>query len=167
MKKLHLLSSLLLASSAFAVRAQTTAFTYQGHLDNSSAPAAGTYDVVFSLYGVLSGGSAIAGPVTNTITAKQGAFTTTLDFGSAPFSGAELFLQMSVRENPAPSGTLFSDLTPRQRLTSTPYAIRALSAATADSAATATTASTVSAGSVVNASLQNSSITGNLWYYFI
>src|SRR5215831_4447655 len=66
--------------------AQGTAFTYQGRLNTGSNPANGSYNLTFALFTAGSGGSAAAGPVTNSATAvSNGLFTVTLDFGSGLF----------------------------------------------------------------------------------
>jgi hypothetical protein len=116
---------LSLLSLTFAVAqslcAQGTAFTYQGSLHNNGAPANGLYDITFSIFGASSGGSAIAGPVTNAATGvTNGLFTVTLDFGSTPFGGNSRWLEIGVRTN---GGVAFATLSPRQELTPTPYAI--------------------------------------------
>src|SRR5262245_19291993 len=49
-------------NSAFA---QGSAFTYQGRLNDAASPAAGTYDLRFTIYGLAAGGNAVAGPITN------------------------------------------------------------------------------------------------------
>ena len=121
-------------------RAQTSTFTYQGNLTNGGALANGGYDLQFKLYDQLSGGALQGSPSTVTVsgvTVTAGVFTVELDFGAAAFPGAARFLEISVR--PAGSGG-FTTLSPRQQLSSTPYAIRSLSAATADAAANATSA---------------------------
>ena len=60
---LALLSALnLQPATAFA---QGTAFAYQGRLNNNGSPAAGTYDIAFTLFATNTTGVAIAGPVTN------------------------------------------------------------------------------------------------------
>src|SRR4051794_27836724 len=122
----RLLALSLFSTTILSVRAQGTAFTYQGSLQNSGSPANGIYDVAFTLFGSSSGGSAIAGPVTNTPTAvSNGLFTVTLDFGSAPFGGSARWLEIAVRTNGSGG---FSTLGPRPQLTPTPYAIFASSA---------------------------------------
>ena len=66
--KIHLtrmLAAALLFAATGVVLAQGTAFTYQGQLQNNGSPASGTYNLTFSLFNVNSGGSAVAGPVTN------------------------------------------------------------------------------------------------------
>jgi len=103
------------------VFAQGTAFTYQGRLNNSTNPATGTYDLTFSLYGTSSGGSSLAGPVTNTaVGVTNGLFTVMVDFGAGVFTGSSNWLSIGVRTNGAGS---FTPLTPRQQVTPTPYAI--------------------------------------------
>jgi hypothetical protein len=97
-------------------QAQGTAFTYQGRLNASGAPASGSYDLVFTLYTTNTTGSALAGPVTN------GLFTTFVDFGPGVFTGASNWLAIAVSTNAANS---FSTLAPRQQLTPVPFAITA------------------------------------------
>jgi hypothetical protein len=114
-----------------ATLAQTTSFTYQGKLTDGASPANGSYDLQFALFDSLSGGSQIGSTLTlASTTVTGGIFTVQLDFGNA-FPGANRFLETSVR--PAGGGA-FTLLTPRQRITSTPYAIRSASASNADNA---------------------------------
>ena len=114
--------------------AQGTAFTYQGQLLNSGLLASGSYDLKFSLFAVSSGGSPVAGPITNSaVTVSNGLFTTMLDLG-AVFTGTPYWLEIAVRTNGP--GT-FTALTTRQAITPTPYAIYA------------STSSNVVSGSVV------------------
>ena len=132
---------ILLAASAGL--AQTTSFTYQGRLTEANNPANGSYDLQFALFDAASGGTQIGGSgATQTLSAVAvtgGVFTVQLDFGGNAFPGANRFLEISVRT--AGTGT-FTVLAPRQQISSTPYAIRTLSAASADTATTATNAQT-------------------------
>src|SRR5271156_23198 len=74
--------------------AQSTAFTYQGRLNDGANPASGSYDVQFTLFAVDTGGSAVAGPLTNSPTGvSNGLFTVTLDFGGQ-FPGADRWLEI-------------------------------------------------------------------------
>lgn len=105
------------------VRAQGTAFTYQGQLQNNGSLANGTFNLQFSLYTNGTGGIAVAGPVTNSaVTVTNGLFTVTIDFGSAVWNGATNWLQIGVETN---GGAAFAPLSPRQEITPTPYAIYA------------------------------------------
>ncbi len=116
------LVALMFMGQLSSLPAQGTAFTYQGRLNNNGSPANGSYDFIFTLFGVSSGGTAIAGPVTNAATAvSNGLFIATVDFGDA-FTGSSNWLQISVSTNGANS---FGTLTPRQQLMPTPYAISA------------------------------------------
>lgn len=116
--------------SAATTHAQTTAFTYQGELNANGSLADGSFDLRFGLFAQLSGGAQIGGDQTaSAVPVDDGIFTVQLDFGSSAFPGANRFLEVSVR--PAGSGT-FTTLAPRQQISSTPYSLRTLSAATAD-----------------------------------
>jgi trimeric autotransporter adhesin len=117
------LVALALFGSLLQAAAQGTAFTYQGQLQNNGSLASGTYNLQFSLYTANSGGSLVAGPVTNnSVLITNGLFTVTMDFGSSVWNGATNWLQIGVETNGV-SG--FTPLTPRQQLTPAPYAIYA------------------------------------------
>lgn len=133
-----------LAAPAFA-QPLTTAFTYQGELRQSGAPATGTFDLQFKLFDASAAGNQIGSTLcANNVAIVAGRFTTSLDFGAA-FTGQRRFLEVSVRADaggatPCATVTGYTPLTPRQELTAAPYAVFATSAATAASATTATTA---------------------------
>ena len=128
------LAILLSASTAFA---QTSSFTYQGRLTDGGTAANGNYDLQFALFDSLSGGAQVGSTQTlNTVAVSNGVFTVSLDFGANSFPGANRFLEISAR----PTGGSFTLLTPRQQVTSTPYAIRSANASSADTATNATNA---------------------------
>src|SRR5690349_6857978 len=84
---------LLLPISIFSFQlsafAQSSAFTYQGRLNDGPNPANGIYDLQFTIYDAVSSGAVQGGPLTNAMTAlTNGLFTVTLDFGATPFTGA-------------------------------------------------------------------------------
>jgi hypothetical protein len=107
-------------SAAFA---QGTALTYQGRLNDGANPAAGIYDLRFTIYDSPVTGSIVAGPVTNSTAAiTNGLFTVTLDFGAGVFDGSERWLEIAVRTNGAGA---FVPLSARQEFTAAPYAITA------------------------------------------
>jgi hypothetical protein len=113
---------------------------YQGQLmiANQLDHGSNSLDITFTLYNVSSGGSAVAGPITNSAIAvnSNGLFSTMLDFGSSPFIGTTTnWLEIAVRTN---GNGAFTTLTPRQLMSSTPRSIYALNAGTAAIAATAT-----------------------------
>ncbi len=135
MKKL-IIAGVLINLLAVVAFAESTEFTYQGRLLDNSFPPTAIYDFQFSLWDSLASGTqqgttqAITG-----VAVSNGIFTVRLDFG-ANFPGAARFLEINVRQA---GGGAYTPLTPRQPLTSTPYAIRSANAATADTATTATT----------------------------
>ena len=126
------LTSTLLTLS---LHAQTTNFTYQGKLTESGAPASGAYLMEFRLFDAVSGGAQIGATVSNpAVDVANGFFTVSLDFGSSPFNGADRYLEIAVKRN---AGDPFTVLSPRQQITSSPYAIQAQKAQSAESATTA------------------------------
>lgn len=114
--------------------AQTTKFTYQGQLTDSGPPQP-TYQMRFRLFDGLAGGSQIGSNVENpAVAVDNGIFSVVLDFGANPFPGADRFLEIAVRRS---GGESYTVLSPRQQIASSPYAIRTLSAQTADLAVNA------------------------------
>src|SRR5258708_148916 len=121
-----LLLLLLFTLCAGAASAQTTSFTYQGRLTDGGTAANGTYDLQFALFDSVSGGTQIGPTLTvPTVAVSAGIFSVQLDFGATSFPGANRFLEISARLSGAAS---FTTLSPRQQITSTPYAIRSLNA---------------------------------------
>lgn len=105
-----------------AARAQGTAFTYQGQLQDNGSLANGSYDLRVILYDNSIGGNQQGPILTNSATAvSNGLFTVSLDFGSQ-FPGPNRWLEIAVRTNGSGG---FSTLSPRQPLTPAPYAITA------------------------------------------
>lgn len=110
-----------------------TSFTYQGQLTTNGAPSEGNYDFQFILYDAPVGGSQV--PTTailarENVPVRGGQFTVPLDFGPV-FGTGPRFLDIAVR----PQGTGgYTPLTPRQEITSVPYAQYALAAGVATNA---------------------------------
>ena len=124
--------------------AQGTAFSYQGRLSDSGAPANGVYDLQFTIYdSTNSPGSVVAGPLTNSsVEVSNGLFTVTLDPGMGVFTGSARWLEIAVRTN---GGALFDVLAPRQQLAPAPSSIYSANSGNAAFAATAGTATTANA----------------------
>ena len=122
-----LLLPVLLALSAFfpaTAQAQTPAFTYQGVLTQSGVPANDTNDFEFKLYNLSAAGAQHGGTVMlDDVGVTNGLFTVTLDFGASVFDGNPRWLDISVRPGASEGG--YTNLAPRQPVTSTPYAMRA------------------------------------------
>lgn len=113
--------------------AQTPAFVYQGQLSSNSVPANGVFDLRFRLVDVNT--NTISGPVTNApVGVTNGLFSTTLNFGSLPFTGADRWLELGVRNYG--NTNAYTVLGPLQPITSVPYAIRSLTALNASNLTT-------------------------------
>ena len=96
-------------------------FTYQGRLTSSGSPANGQYDLRFTLYDALTGGTQVGSSLTHSNqTVSDGLFTVTLDFGAGAFQGSARWIEIAVRTAGGPS---FTALSPRQALTAAPYAV--------------------------------------------
>lgn len=104
--------SLIFITSALA----DEPFTYQGELNDNGSPVSGPVDLAFRLYDAANGGIQI-GPELGfpafTAFDDAGRFTVVLDFGAGAFSGAARWLEIRVGG---------AALSPRQPITSTPYA---------------------------------------------
>jgi hypothetical protein len=141
------LTMLALLAGVHQTIAQGTAFTYQGQLQNNGSVASGSYDMQFILFNTNQFGFPASPILTNTaVTVNNGLFTTTLDFGNGIFIGTNYWLDISVRTN---GNGAFTEQSPRQELTPTPYAVFA------------NTASNVS-GTVSAAQLSGPIANGNL-----
>ena len=158
--------TILLLLIAGIALAQTTAFSYQGKLTDNGTPASGNYDLTFKLFDTATVGSGVQQGATLSLTnvaVSGGVFTVTLDFGACAscFNGATRFLEIAVKPS---SGTTFTTLTPRQGVTATPYALRSVSATTADglsvTCVSCVTSSQIQSvnGSVVNGTIPVASV---------
>ena len=104
-----------------------TAFTYQGLIQKNGVGVNGACSIRFTLYDAVTGGATVGAPNPNTVavSAVNGVFSTTLDFGANAFNGDNArWLQIEVK---GPSDVGYTTLTPRQPVSPTPYAIFALS----------------------------------------
>ena len=154
---------LLTAAVCLSSHAQSTAFTYQGRLEDGGSPASGNYDLRLALFNAVTAGTQQGALLTNAATAvSNGLFTVTLDFGNQ-FPGANRWLEIAVRTN---GGGAFSTLAPRQAITATPYAVQAATAATASSVVAANISGIISsnnlgAGSITTTMLATGAVGSN------
>lgn len=133
--KLTRLAAVLAAALAAVAHAQpgTTAFTYQGHLTESGAPADGTFDMRFKLFEDASSQAQVAVTLClDNVQVTAGLFTVELDFGRT-FVGEQRWLQIEVRRDTGltcASAAGLTVLSPRQELTPAPWCIFAADSAT-------------------------------------
>jgi len=126
--------------SLIAVPAQTNEFTYQGKLNVSGSAASTPHDFQFYLCSANfldctiptgSGGVMIDSDLTHSnVAITNGIFSVKLNFtASNAFDGSARWLEIYVKPNGSPGP--YQMLSPRQPLTSAPYAIKSLNAGTA------------------------------------
>lgn len=109
--------------------APLSAFTYQGRLYDNGSPAQGSYNMYFTLYDALQGGSAVTETYSVPgVSVANGYFTVNLNFPAAEsnFNGRARWLEAAMRK----AGTTdpLTTLSPRTRLTAVPYAEQARTA---------------------------------------
>ncbi len=119
---------LLVCSVQFAVaEPMGTAFTYQGQLYDYNYPANDQYDFQFKLYDADSSGSQIGDDVNvANLDVIKGYFTVTeLDFdGASAFNGNARWLEIGIRPGDQDDPNSYTVLSPRQKVTPTPYALQ-------------------------------------------
>ena len=103
-------------------------FTYQGQLRNAGQLVSGTVDLRVTLWDSDTAGSQVGGANSfNAMQLTDGRFACGLNFGNAAFDGSNRWIQVEFR-NPAGSGQYLT-LSPRDKITATPYALYALNGA--------------------------------------
>ncbi|HEX8737166.1 MAG TPA: tail fiber domain-containing protein [Pyrinomonadaceae bacterium] len=130
--KLHTVLILLVlflvaAGSAFG---QTSVISYQGRLSEASAVENGEYQFQFKLYDAAEGGNQIGSTIELKTLVTNGAYSAGLDFGKEAFSGADRYLEISIRKTEAEAYAPLSNT--REKVNSAPYAIKANTATTAE-----------------------------------
>jgi hypothetical protein len=124
--RLFAFATVFVSFLVFAQEPIGTSFTYQGNLQYQGAQATGSFDFQFYLFDQSQDGVLVAGPIEiMDINVQSGVFSIELDFGQSVFGENRLWLELAVRN--AESLDQYSTLSPRQALTPTPYALRALS----------------------------------------
>src|SRR5438445_259794 len=96
--KLQLTTIALCAISMAPAFSQGTAFTYQGRLSDNGSPANASYALTVALFDMDTNGVQIGRTITNATTAAiNGVLSVALDFGTGPFAGSNVWLQIGVR----------------------------------------------------------------------
>lgn len=121
MRASKLVAFAVLAASSSAILAQP--MTYQGRLTDATVPATGSYDMIFRIYNAPSGGDLLATAPTVTVSALDGLFLAMPEFPTGTFTGATVYLDISMRRVGDP---LYRRLGERQQVTPAPLALRSL-----------------------------------------
>lgn len=121
----------VLVAAPIAGHAQTTAFTYHGQLSEHGNTANGDFDFLFSIHDSETSQTPLRPAIqVDGLNVSKGAFTVALDFGAGVFDGSARWIEIAVRR--ANQNNPYTTLTPRQRLTATPYALYANRAGSLD-----------------------------------
>jgi hypothetical protein len=122
-QRLNVMSMLLAlcvaASSAHAV----TWITYQGRLQYGGSHVNELTDMIFQLWTASSGGETVGGPFAIPVEVNNGLFTVELPFGEYFLLHDQPWLEIQVFH---PPDGMYVTLTPRQKVTPAPLAVRAL-----------------------------------------
>ncbi len=122
----------------------TNTFTYQGELKFTNTLADGAFDFEFNVFDVETGGTVLETVVVEDVIVTNGVFTIPITLTNDLFAGNKIWLDIGVREGTSTSA--FDVLSPRQEVTSAPYAIHA---------------QFVGADSVTGVQIQNGTITAS------
>ena len=138
-----MIAAIIFVIGQMSVMAQTTAFNFQGRLNDGTSPANGKYDLQFRLYDALTGGTQIGSTISQPgTTIINGVYSTQLDFlvtsttSAFYYDNNPKFIEVSLRPMAANVATsnAFTILGPRQQILFVPFAVRSLRAASAEDA---------------------------------
>lgn len=127
MKTVNSIVLMLLLGTSHAVTA-ATALNYSGSLKTDTGWASGEFQIVFQLYSNSIANDPVSVAITNQVAVSNGVFSSSMDFGIAPFTLDPLWLELSVRKVGVDSE--FTILTPRQKLSPLPQAVYSAAAGT-------------------------------------
>jgi hypothetical protein len=133
MKKVSLLTGLLIALAAAPALAVPSTMNFTGRLTTATGPVSGNVSVTFRLFNSLSGGTAVWSETHATVMADMGLVYVDLGATSAldesVFDGTVKYLEVVVNGE---------TLSPRMALNAVPYAQRTIAAETSDTLGTLT-----------------------------
>lgn len=127
MRPMPALAAVVLAAcGSFVGSVAAEPISYQGRVSDAGAEPVGDYDIGFQIFDSAFGGSPVGTSVVRSVTLAEGdngvfAFDD-LDFGAGVFTGADRWIEISVKRS---SDGAFTTLGPRQPVRATPYAIYA------------------------------------------
>lgn len=137
--------------AALTASAQSSAFTYQGKLTSGGTDGAGAFDFKFRLYDLASGGAQQGAElVRDDVAVSAGVFSVTLDFGNQFAAAGERWLEIEVRDGA--SNGAYTLLSPRQRISSSPFSVQTINAQFAVTAGNAQAVGGIPAANIVNTS---------------
>jgi hypothetical protein len=139
----------------------SSAFTYQGKLNNNGMVVNTNCDFIWNIYADSSGGTSLATDTDTNQLVANGLFTAVVNVPSSVIDGNSRFVEIQVR---CPTGSgAYTTLSPRQELFATPYALglRLPFSHTINSSTSPVFSITNSGGTGTSPSLQGSSVGSN------
>jgi hypothetical protein len=139
----------------------SSAFTYQGKLNNNGMVVNSNCDFIWNIYADSSGGSSLATDTDTNLLVANGLFTAVVNVPASVIDGNARFVEIQVR---CPTGSgAYTTLSPRQELFAAPYALglRLPFSHTINSSASPVFSITNSGGTGSSPSLQGSSVGSN------
>ncbi len=125
MRSLRCVVMAVLCAAACAISASGQSFTYQGKLTSEGALANTAHDFEFRVYAAATNGLQVGTTTTVlNVVPVDGVFTATVAPGSNVWTGTDRWLEVAARVS---GSSTFTTLTPRQKLSATPYAAKSLS----------------------------------------
>lgn len=95
--------------------------TYQGRLTESGVATNGTADLRFRVYSASDGGSQVGSTIEmSAVPVADGLFSVELNLSGIEFGGSGLWIEIDAA---FPSGSAYSTLSPRQKITAAPHAL--------------------------------------------
>lgn len=125
MRSLRCVVMSALCAAACAISASGQSFTYQGKLTSEGALANTAHDFEFRVYAAATNGLQVGTTTTVlNVVPVDGVFTATVAPGNNVWTGTDRWLEVAARVS---GSSTFTTLTPRQKLSATPYAAKSLS----------------------------------------
>ena len=112
--------------------------SYQGRLSDNGSPASGSYDFQFTLKDAASAGNTLGEAIKMTLSVQSSVFSASLSWSPSLFPGSARWIEVRVRQTPSGGSAVSETEAPyavleRQRIQTTPYALRSLTSGTVES----------------------------------
>ena len=132
------LTSTAVVSGSTTVVVAADPISYQGRLSDSGSPASGSYDFQFTLKDAASAGNTLGEAIKLTLSVQSGVFSASLSWSPSLFPGSARWIEVRVRPTPSSGSAVSESEAPyavleRQRIQTTPYALRSLTSGTVES----------------------------------
>ena len=132
------LTSTAVVSGSTTVVVAADPISYQGRLSDNGSPASGSYDFQFTLKDAASAGNTLGEAIKMTLSVQSSVFSASLSWSPSLFPGSARWIEVRVRQTPSGGSSVSETEAPyavleRQRIQTTPYALRSLTSGTVES----------------------------------